>query len=108
MKCLLCNYISRKVDDIRKHFIVYHKINENSFFFQQLLINQNSFSNTDCIRCHEFLTTKLFMAKHNFLKHYIDDKRKPAEFKPIDIIKNQEVTIYQISFEKHSNEYDFF
>ena len=78
------------------------------FFFQQLLINQNGFLNTDCIRCHEFLTTKLFMAKHNFLKHYIDGERKPAEFKPIDIIKNQEVTIYQISFEKNSNEYDFF
>ena len=108
MKCLLCDYILNKVDDIKKHYIVYHKINENNFFFQQLLTNQNGFLNSDCIRCHEFLTTKLFMAKHNFLKHYIDGERKPAEFKPIDIIKNQEVTIYQITFEKHSNEYDFF
>ena len=48
------------------------------------------------------------MARHNFLKHYINGERKPAEFKPIDIIRNQEVTIYQITFEKHSNEYDFY
>ena len=107
MKCFLCNYISNNVDDIRKHYIVYHKINENNVFFQQLLINQNGVLNTDCIKFHEFLMAKLFMAKHNFLKH-IDGERKPAEFKPIDIIKNQEVTIYQISFKKHSNEYDFF
>ena len=48
------------------------------------------------------------MARHNFLKDYIDGERKPAEFKPIDIIRNQEVTIYQITFEEHSNEYDFY
>ena len=48
------------------------------------------------------------MKKHNFLKHYLDNKRKPAGFKPIDIIKKQEITLYQISFEKHSNEYDFY
>ena len=79
-----------------------------NFFFKQLLLNQNGFLNSDYIRCHEFLATKKFMARHNFLKDYIDGERKPAEFKPIDIIKNQEVTIYQITFEKHSNEYDFY
>ena len=88
MKCLLCNYISNSVDDIKKHYTIYHKINKNNFFFQQLLLNQNGFLNSDCARCHEFLTTKKFMAKHNFLKHYIDGERKPAEFKPIEIIRN--------------------
>ena len=108
MKCLLCNYISNSIDDIKDHYTIYHKINKNNFFFQQLLLNQNGFLNSDCARCHEFLTTKKFMAKHNFLKHYIDGERKPAEFKPIEIIRNQEVTIYQITYEKHSDEYDFY
>ena len=38
----------------------------------------------------------------------MDGERKPPEFKPIDVIRNQEVTIYQITFEKHSEEYDFY
>ena len=108
MKCLLCDYISNTVDDIKKHYTNYHKINENNFFFRQLLLNQNGFLNCDCIRCHEFITTKKYLAKHNFLKHYMDGERKPPEFKPIDVIRNQEVTIYQITFEKHSEEYDFY
>ena len=108
MKCLLCNYISNSVDDIKKHYTIYHKINKNIFFFQQLLLNQNGFLNSDCARCHELLTTKKFMEKQNFLKHYIDGEREPAEFKPIEIIRNQEVTIYQITYEKHSVECDFY
>ena len=108
MKYLLCGFIANIVDDIKKHYINYHRINKNNFFFQQLMINQNGFLNSDCIRCHEFMPTKKFMARHNFLKHYIDGERKPAEFKPIDVIKNKEITIYQITFKKHSNEYDFY
>ena len=108
MKCLLCEYKSNNVDDIRKHYIVYHKVNERNFFFLQLFDNQNGLICRDCLRCHEFLTTKLFMTKHNFLKHYLEGERKPAEFKPIDIIKKQDITLYQISFEKHSDEYDFY
>ena len=108
MKCLLCEYKSNNVDDIRKHYIVYHKINERNFFFLQLFDSQNGLICRDCLRCHEFLTTKLFMTKHNFLKHYLDGERKTAEFKPIDIIKKQDITLYQMSFEKYSDEYDFY
>ena len=108
MKCFLCEYKSNNVVDIRKHYIVYHKINERNFFFLQLFDNQNGLICRDCLRCHEFLTTKLFMTKHNFLKHYLDGERKPAEFKPLDIIKKQDITLYQISFEKHSDEYHFY
>ena len=108
MKCFLCGYIANGVDDIKEHYINYHRINKNNFFFQQLMLNQNGFLNRDCIRCHKFMPTKKFMARHNFLKHYIAGVRKSAEFKPIDVIKNKEITIYQIMFEKHSNEYDFY
>ena len=108
MNCLLSEYKSNSVDDIKKYYIVYHKINERNFFFLQLFDNQNGLICKDCLRCHEFLTTKIFMTKHNFLKHYLDGERKPAKCKRIDIIKKQDITLYQISFEKHSDEYDFF
>ena len=48
------------------------------------------------------------MAKHNFLKHYADSNEKPVELKPVDISKKRDKTIYQISFAKQSQEYDFF
>ena len=48
------------------------------------------------------------MAKHNFLKHYLDGEKNPADYKPIDIIRKRDITIYEISFDKHSKEYDFF
>ena len=106
MKCLLCGYAANGVDDIREHYINYHRINKNNFFFQQLTQNQNGFLNSDCVRCQKVMPTKRFMAKHNFLEHYIVGEKKPAEFKRLDIIKNKEIIIYQITFEKHSNEYD--
>ena len=57
---------------------------------------------------HEFLTTKAEAKKYNFLKHYLVGEEKPTEFKPIEIIKKRDITIYQISFLKHSEEYEFF
>ena len=48
------------------------------------------------------------MIQHNFLEHYEFGERKPAEFKSIDIIKNKDIKIYQIDFNKHSEEYDFY
>ena len=70
MKCLLCEYKSNNVDDIRKHYIVYNKINERNFFFLQLFDNQNGLICRDCLRCHELLTTndKTFYEKTQFFK----------------------------------------
>ena len=48
------------------------------------------------------------MSEHNFLDHYIDGEKKPTEFKTIDITKNNDITIYNINFEKYSNEYNFY
>ena len=56
----------------------------------------------------KFIPTNKFMVQHNFLEHYESGERKPAEFKSVDIIKNKEIIIYQISFDKHSEEYDFY
>ena len=42
------------------------------------------------------------------MEHYIDSEKKPAEFKTIDIRKDNEIIIYDINFEKHSNDYNFY
>ena len=46
MKCLLFGYIANGVDDIKEHYINYHRINKNNFFFQQLMLNQNGFTSS--------------------------------------------------------------
>ena len=108
MICFLCGFKSNVLDDLKKHYVNYHKINANNFFFLKLFTKQNSLICKECARCNKFLTTDLSMTKHNFLKHHNDGERKPAEYKPIDIIKRGEITLYQITYDKHSDEYNFF
>ena len=105
MKCLLCSYNG---DRIKEHYIVYHKISKNNYFFKQLFQKNNFRIERCCIRCSKFIPTNKFMIQHNFLEHYESGERKPAEYKSITVIKNKEVLIYQIDFTKHSEEYDFY
>ena len=72
------------------------------------MLNKDALLNIDCIRCQKFIPTKKCLSQHNFLKHYIDGEKKPAEFKTIDIRKDNEIIIYNINFEKHSDEYNFY
>ena len=105
MKCLLCNYNGER---IKEHYTVYHKINKNNYFFKQLFQKNNFCIERCCIRCHKFIPTNKFMIQHNFLEHYESGQRKPAEFKSVDVIKNKDILIYQIDFNKHSEEYNFY
>ena len=105
MKCLLCSYNG---DKIKEHYIVYHKINKDNYFFKQLFQKNNFCIESCCIRCSKFIPTIKFMIQHNFLEHYESGERKPAEYKSITVINNKEVLIYQINFSEHSNEYDFY
>ena len=108
MNCLLCDYATDNLDNIEEHYVNYHRINKYNFFFQQLMLNKDALLNIDCIRCQKFIPIKKYMSEHNFLEHYIDGEKKPAEFKTIDITKNKNIIIYNINFEKHSNEYNFY
>ena len=72
------------------------------------MLNKDALLNIDCTRCQKFIATKKYLSQLNFLKHYVDGEKKPAEFKTIDIRKYHEIIIYNINFEKHSNEYNFY
>ena len=108
MNCLLCDYSTDDLNAIEEHYINYHRINKYNFFFRQLMLNKDGLLNTDCIRCHKFIPTKKYMSEHNFLDYYIDGEKKPTEFKTIDITIKKDTTLYNINFEKHSNEYNFY
>ena len=62
MKCLLCNYSDDDLAKIEEHYVNYHRINKNNFFFRQLMLNKDVLLNTDCIRCQKFIATKKFLS----------------------------------------------
>ena len=102
---------SSQFDNIKKlveHYVSYHNIDENNYFFKCLLQNvQNKPHLKKCIRCDEFIATKKQKTENDFLKHYDDGKEVPFEEKPLDIIRHLALTIYKIEFRKHSKDYDF-
>ena len=108
MNCLLCNFVRSTDEEVFAHYVSYHRINPKNYFFACLFKADNGLLCKECGRCGEFLTTKLESKKHNFLKHYSVGEEKPTEEKPIDVIRKGGITIYQISFKEHSEEYDFF
>ena len=108
MKCLLCSSKFKDQKDLLDHYLSYHNIDENNWFFQKLFQTKNKTLFTNCLRCNEFLATEKQKVVHNFLKHYDDGKTIPFEEKPLDIVRCPALTIYCIEFQKHSSFYNFY
>ena len=108
MKCLLCSSTFQNQEDQLNHYISYHNIDENNWFFQKLFQIKNKSVLKQCVRCKEFLTTEKDKNIHNFLRHYKECKSVPFEEKPIDILRFHGLTICSIEFQKHKDFYEFF
>ena len=106
MKCLLCG-ISAYKDFLLKHYVDYHRVDPQNYFFKYLFLTDNYSICSCCCRCNEFITTKKHQRQHNFLEHYQEGNKIPIKEKPIEIKRTQLLTTYEISFDKHSNYYDF-
>ena len=108
MKCLLCSSTFENQEDLLRHYIDYHNVDENNWFFQKLFQIKNKTVLKRCVRCDEFLTTDKHKSVHNFLQHYDEGKNIPFEDKPIDILRFNGLTIYSVEFQKHKDFYNFF
>ena len=86
MKCLLCSSKFKDQKDLLDHYLSYHNIDENNWFFQKLFQTKNKTLLTNSLR-NEFLATEKQKVVHNFLKHYDDGKTIPFEEKPLDIVR---------------------
>ena len=105
MKCLLCSSTFQNQEDLLNHYVSYHNVDRNNWFFQKLFQIKNKSLLMQCVRCSEFLTTEKHKSIHNFLKHYEKGKSVPFEDKPIDIVRFRGLTIDSIDFYDF---YDFF
>ena len=108
MKCLLCSSNFENQEDLLNHYISYHNVDENNWFFQKLFQVKNKSLLRQCVRCNEFLTTEKRKSIRNFLKHYEESKSIPFEDKSNDIVSYPGLSIYSIEFQKHQDFYDFF
>ena len=73
MKCLLCSSKFKDQKELLDHYLSYHNIDENNWFFQKLFQSNNKTLLKNCIRCNEFLATEKQKAVHDFLKHYDEE-----------------------------------
>ena len=107
MKCLLCGITADK-DALFKHYVDYQRVDSQNYFFKYLFLTDNYSLCSSCCRCNECITTKKHQRQHNFLEHYQERNKILIEEKPIEIKQAQLLKTYEISFEKHSNYYDFY
>ena len=108
MKCLLCFSKFKDQKDLLNHYVTYHNVDENNWFFQKLFQIKDKRLLKRCLRCDKFLETEKQKTVHNFVKHYEDDKTIPYEEKPLDVLRLASLMIYSIEFRKHQILYDFY
>ena len=108
MKCLLCSSIFQDKQKLIEHYLTYHNVDQDNWFFKKLFVKDTKDFLRKCIRCDEFLTIKREKAPHDLLKHYDDGKETPFEENPLDIIKLPALTIYKIEFKNYKNQYSFY
>ena len=110
MNCLLCNYITNDKEEIKKHYLQVHNVDENNIFFKKLIDQKkNIIHRRKCNYCKEFVF--LNKVKHDFLKHY--EKGLSIDFdisndKPVIITDTGSIKKIEIRFNEHSSFYDFF
>ena len=113
MKCLLCEYKTNDKNELKKHYLKYHNVDENNLFFKKLIDQKNNvIHGRKCTYCDEFVFSN--KVNHDFLKHYekglsidFDDDNGNLD-KPINITNVGGVKKFEITFKEHSSFYDFF
>ena len=71
MKCLLCSFQSNGSEDVKKHYVDFHNVDQNTRLSIKLFKKQNNvFHGKKCLRCSELLSSSRFKVNHDFLAHY--------------------------------------
>ena len=111
MKCVLCNYQNNQINDLKKHYVKDHNVDENNVFFKKLIQKKkNIIHHKKCNHCNEFIFFN--KAEHDFLNHYgrriVDDDNDNDDNLPVTITYVGDITKFEITFKEHSSYYNFF
>ena len=108
MQCLLCNFKTNETSKLEDHYLNFHNVDRENRFFKKLFEDQNNiFQERRFGRCNEFLPTTKFKTYHNFLKHYKAGKNVVEE-KPLIVTSIGNIRKYEINYQNHSSDYDFY
>ena len=108
MKCLLCDFKLKEANQVKNHYLNFHKIDRKNVFFKRLFEDQNNaFHGRRCVTFNEFSPITKFKSYHDFLKHYSSGKNV-IEKKSLTVTSFGNVTKFEISYQKHSTYYDFY
>ena len=108
MKCLQCNFNSNVSNEVRKHYIAFHKANSKNEFFKKIFQEvRNIFHGKRHVRCQEVLPTSKFKINHDFLKYY-ENGKNVIEEKAVNITNIGTVRKFEITFQEHSSSYNFY
>ena len=110
MKCLLCNFKAKNREEIKKHYINFHNVDEKNDYFKRLLTAENDvLVGERCFKCNEFIPTLEYKKSHDFLKHYKNGRDVNFIEKPISVVEiGSSIKKYEIKYNEHSDFYDFF
>ena len=112
MKCLLCSLHFIKEQVLKKHYVVYHFINDEDIYFKDLFLPD--ILDKTCRICNVIFKSPRSKKKHMFLFHYGKDKQiggnrsQRTSTLPINVLNGGPITHYSINFSQHKNFYDFF
>ena len=114
LQCLLCNQKFTNKENLKDHYVKFHKVNENNGFFKKLMDQKkkNVMYKRTCNYCDEFVFAN--KAEHDFLKHYMigsgNDENDAFDdtVRPLNVISQGVIKKFEITFREHSSYYDFF
>ena len=93
---------------MKKHYLDFHAVDKDNRFFIKLFKQQNNvFYGKKCIKCYEFLAICQSKIVHDFLTHY-DAGKDVFEEKPVNYAVLGELRKYEITFERHSHDCNFY
>ena len=102
MRCILCNFTPIDSQDLKDHYIDFHKVDRDNQFFINLFKRQNK-----VFRPKKFLSNHQFIVNRDFLVHY-GAGRDVFEGKPLNHTLPGEIQKYEITFVQHSQDHDFY
>ena len=108
MKCLVCtrNFIDK--NDLRKHYVVQHRVNDKNHFFNALFKkNSGNFSIRKCYRCDRLITSSFHEVQHNFINHYQKGGEISIENRPVNKTTDGSIVKFTIDYDSDKNSYDF-
>ena len=92
---------------MREHYIAFHKVDTKNEFFKKIFQKvRNVFHGRRCVRCQKFLPTSKFKINHDFLKH--ENGKNIIEEKPVNITNIGTVRKFEITFQEHYSNYEFY